>query len=265
MSLGPSNTAEVESINTIFAFQSANIETNMPQTGHFSFRAGAWSSSAANAATVKQITIRHVRAFFTRPPARPSSAALIFLLHHLHSLHFSFFSDHFYILGHILIGHFCRLFKGSDHPLVRLQKVLGVVLFFKGPLSSFGHDAGLLASDHPEGVLRINELFSVELAHFDRFRRFVDIVRHIDGSAVKTANGSHGSIIIFDHHAGKVEHAPVHTATPACFMSSDVVLHLLGNRQPADNETNGNHKVYNVLFFHLTPPFSKSICLTVFV
>jgi hypothetical protein len=60
MSLDPSKTAVVESEKVIFAFQSANMETNIPQTGHFSLAAAPSFVSAAYDAAARKRTRKHI-------------------------------------------------------------------------------------------------------------------------------------------------------------------------------------------------------------
>jgi hypothetical protein len=70
MHFAPSKVADEESLNSILAFQSGNIETNIPQTGHFSFwEGGALSGPAANEATARKKMIKKDIPFFIRPPA----------------------------------------------------------------------------------------------------------------------------------------------------------------------------------------------------
>ena len=58
MHFAPSKVAYVESLNLTCEFQSGNIETNIPQTGHFSFLGGVESlgSSADEKATRKKMS-----------------------------------------------------------------------------------------------------------------------------------------------------------------------------------------------------------------
>jgi hypothetical protein len=68
MHFAPSKVANEESLNSTLAFQSGNIETNMPQTGHFSFCEGtALSGPAAKQAAARKKMIKKDHTFLIKP------------------------------------------------------------------------------------------------------------------------------------------------------------------------------------------------------
>jgi len=77
----------------------------------------------------------------------------------LHSLHFSLLADHFGVGTHILVGGFHRLLEKRHLAALRPDQSPGRGFVAKGPLYSFGHQAGFAASDKPNSLSHVKEPF----------------------------------------------------------------------------------------------------------